>query len=130
MGALAALVAVGVALAAASAASASPRYAFGRAGGNIAPFTVTIAPTGRVAVTGPARVGRTTLTAAQLSALATIVARLAGLPARTLCTGSLPDFASQFVTAGGRTVSVRGSCSPRFTRTWNALASAVRLSTR
>ena len=129
MRALAAFAALVVALAATSAASASPRYAFGRAGGSIVPFTVTIGPTGRIAVSGPARVRRTTLTAAQLSALAAVVARLAGLPTRTFCPGSLPDFASQFVTAGGRTVSVRGSCSPPLTRAWNALATAVRLST-
>jgi hypothetical protein len=129
MRALAATAALLVALAAASAASAAPRYAFGRSGGNIAPFTVTIGRTGRVAVTGPATVGRTRLSAAQLAALAAAVARarLAGLPAQTLCPGSLPDFASQFVTAGGRTVAVRGSCSPRLTRLWNAFAAAVKL---
>jgi hypothetical protein len=125
-----ALTAVAVALGVASAAAAaSPRYAFGRAGGNIVPFTVTIWPTGVVAVTGPARVGRTKLTRAQLAALAATVAqaRLTRLPVMRFCTGSLPDFALHFVTAGGRTVFVRGSCSPRLSHVWNALAGAVRL---
>jgi hypothetical protein len=124
-----AVAALAVALAAAPAASASPRYAFGRAGGNIAPFAVTIGPTGTVAVSGPATVGRARLTATQLAALAAAVARarIATLPARTICPGSLPDFASQFVTVGGRTVAARGSCSPRLTRLWNAFAAAVKL---
>jgi hypothetical protein len=123
------LVATALALAAVPAALASPRYAFGRAGGNIEPFTVTISAAGTVGVSGPVKVGRTTVTPAELAALARTVAqaRLSTLPARTFCTGSLPDFASSFVTSGGRTVYVRGGCSPRLTRVWNALAAAVRL---
>jgi hypothetical protein len=111
------------------AAAASPRYSFGRAGGNILPFTVTIAPGGAVTVSGPAKVGRTHLTAGQLAALTAVVAKahLASLPARTVCAGTLPDFASTFVSIGGRTVYVRGSCSPSFTRAWNALAKATQL---
>jgi hypothetical protein len=124
-----ALAAALAALVAAPAAFASPRYAFGREGGNIRPFTVRIAPSGRVSVSGSARVGRASLTRAQLASLDAVVAhaRLATLPAGTLCPGTLPDFASEFVTAGGRTVAVRGSCSPRFSRAWNALATATRL---
>jgi hypothetical protein len=125
-----AAVAVALAVASASAAvAASPRYAFGRAGGNIVPFTVTIWPTGAVAVTGPARVGRRSLSRAQLAALAATVARgrLTRLPVMRFCSGSHPDFALHFVTAGGRTVFVRGSCSPRLSHVWNVLAAAVRL---
>jgi hypothetical protein len=123
------LLAVATALVLAGAATASPRYAFGRAGGNIVPFTVTIGPTGAISASGPVKVGRKSLTRPQLAALAATIARarLTGLPVMRFCTGALPDFALKFVTAGGRTIFVRGSCSPRLTTVWNALASAVRL---
>ena len=124
-----AFAALAAAVLAAPAAAAAPSYSFGRSGGNIAPFTVTIAPSGKVSVSGPAKVGRTSLTPAQLAGLRAAIsaAKLSSLPARTICAGTLPDFASEFVTAGGRTVSVRGSCSPPFRRAWFALVSATRL---
>jgi len=105
-------------------------YSFGREGGNIVPFTVTIAPGGAVHVLGPVKVGRTALTAARLAALAQVVAetRFATLPPETACPGTLPDIAATWIRAGSRTVRVHGSCSGRFTRVWNALAAAVRLS--
>ena len=113
----------------APAASASTGYAFGRTDGNIAPFTVSISPAGAVTVSGPARVGRSSLTAAQLATLRTAIedARLGALPVRTVCVGTLPDFASSFIRTGTRTVAVRGSCSAAFTRAWKALAGATRL---
>jgi hypothetical protein len=124
-----AFVAFAAAVLASPAAAASPRYSFGRSGGNIAPFTVTIAPSGKVTVSGPAKVGRTSLTPAQLAGLRAAIsaAKLSTLPSRTICAGTLPDFASQFVTAGGHTVFVRGSCAPSFRRAWFALVSATRL---
>jgi hypothetical protein len=111
------------------AAAASPGYAFGHAGGNIRPFTVTVSPQGAVRATGPVTVGRTTLTAAQESSLRKTVAagRLSGLPATTRCTTTLPDIATAWIRVGARTVRVHGACSARFTRVWNALAAAVRL---
>jgi hypothetical protein len=113
----------------APAAAASTGYAFGREGGNIRPFTVTVTPSGAVRVTGPVTVGRTKLTAAQLASVATATAsaRFSSLPLTTRCPGTLPDFASTFVTAGGRTVTVHGGCVPRFVQVWNALVAAVKL---
>jgi hypothetical protein len=119
------------ALAVAAAAAASPGgYAFGREGGNILPFTVTVAPDGAVTASGPAKVGRARLTPAQLAKIAGArqTARFATLPSSTLCPGTLPDIAGTWIRAGGRTVHVHGTCSQRFTRVWNALAAAVRLS--
>jgi hypothetical protein len=118
-----------LALASPAAALGGP-YAFGRESGNIVPFTVTIAQNGVVHVTGPVRVGRTRLTASQLATVAAVVAkeRLATLPATTACPGTLPDIASTWVRAGSHRVQVHGSCSTRFTRVWNALTAAVRLS--
>jgi hypothetical protein len=105
-------------------------FAFGRAGGNIVPFTVTIAAGGRVHASGPVRVGRRMLTHAQLTALANVVAqaRFTTLPAVTNCPGTLPDVAATFVRVGVRTVRVHGDCVPRYTRVWNALTAAVKLS--
>ncbi len=112
------------------AAASAARYSFGRQGGNIAPYTVSIAADGGVFATGPVKVGRTTLTAAQLATLAKTVAAasFSTLPATTFCLGTLPDFASSWISVGSRKVSVRGSCSPRFSRVWTALAGAARLS--
>jgi hypothetical protein len=116
-------------LVASSASAAPPAYVFGRTGGSIAPITVTIAPNGKVSVAGPAKVGRTRLTAAQLATIRAAVAeaRFSTLPAHTFCTGTLPDFASGFVTAGGRTVAVRGTCSRRFGHVWGLLVTLTRL---
>jgi hypothetical protein len=112
------------------AAAASPQYSFGREGGNILPFTVTISQSGAVHVTGPVRAGRASLTAAQSATLGAAIAaaHLSTLPATTLCPGTLPDIAATWIAVGRREVRVHGSCSPRFTRAWTALASAVRLS--
>ena len=113
------------------AAASAARYSFGRQGGNIAPYTVSIAASGAVYSTGPVKVGRTTLTPAQLGAIAKTVssADFGTLAATTLCLGTLPDFAATWISVGRRKVSVRGSCSPRFDRVWAALSGAVRLST-
>jgi hypothetical protein len=126
---LALLAALAVAIAAPAASAA--RYSFGRQGGNIEPYTVTISPTGAVTTSGPVKVGRTKLSARQLKSLASTVAGagFSTLPATTFCLGTLPDFASDWVAVGSQRVSVRGSCSPRFTRVWSAVTAAVRLAT-
>jgi hypothetical protein len=116
----------------APAASASQQtgLAFGRLGGNIRPYTVTIAADGRVSVSGPVQVGRTKLTQAQVGGLVKLAAdvRFATLPKTTNCTSALPDVASTFVRVGARTVRVHGNCIPRYARLWKALGSAVKLS--
>jgi hypothetical protein len=119
-----------VVLAPAAAASQQIGFAFGRTGGNIRPFTVTIAADGRVSVSGAARAGRTKLTRAQLTALDKIAAyaHFATLPMTTNCAGTLPDIASTFVRVGARIVRMHGDCVPRYARLWRALGSAVKLS--
>ena len=110
--------------------AAGPAYAFGREGGNIRPFTVTIAHDGQVLVSGAVTVGGTHITAAELTTLTATAARarFSTLPTTTVCPGTLPDVAATWIRAGSRTVRVHGSCSARFTRVWNALAAAVHLS--
>lgn len=119
------------ALALAPAASAGGgAIAFGRTGGNIVPFRVTISASGVVTASGPVHVARTHLSPAALAALRRAVAKagVAALPMRTDCPGTLPDVASLYATLGGRTVTVHGGCSPRFARAWRALVAAVGLS--
>ena len=108
-----------------------PTFAsFGREGGNIIPFTVTITQSGEVRSSGPVEVGRTKLTAAQLAGLVQteVQAGFSALPATTACPGTLPDIATTWIKAGSRLVRVHGSCSKRFLRVWNALAATVLLS--
>lgn len=130
---LAAIVLAAASLAAVPAAGAVPHaaaFVFGRSGGNIIPFTVTIAGSGSVHVQGPVKAGRTSLNAAQLKSLQRLAAslRFVTLPAQTNCPGTLPDIATTFVQVGGRTVRVHGTCVPRYAKLWAAVGAAVKLS--
>ena len=97
---------------------------FGRRGGNIAPYRVTIARTGAVTATGAVR--RAGLVpSVSTDAVGGLVALaraegFAAMPGQTYCRGSNPDFSSSFVTVttttGSRTVAVRGSCRAGFTQ--------------
>jgi hypothetical protein len=126
-----ALLAAVLLLALVPAAGASPQhsFAFGRLGGNIRPYTVSIASDGRVYVSGPVTAGRPKLTAAQLASLDRVAAdaRFAALPAMTNCAGTLPDIASTFIRFGAKTVRVHGDCVPRYARLFTALSRAVKL---
>jgi hypothetical protein len=104
-------------------------FAFGRLGGNIRPYRVTIANSGVVHTSGPVIVRRMMLTAAQLVSLNRVATEtdFEMLPTATNCSSTLPDFASTYVRVGPRTVRVHGSCVPRYARMWKALIAAVRL---
>jgi hypothetical protein len=119
------------ALAAASpvGAGAQRGFAFGRLGGNIIPFTVSIANDGSVKASGPVKVGRRHLTLLQIGNLNRIAATNAfgSLAKVTNCPGSLPDIASTFVRIGPRTVRVHGSCLRGYQRIYAALERAVKL---
>jgi hypothetical protein len=127
-----ALLAAVLLLALVPAAGASPQrgFAFGRLGGNIRPYTVSIASSGKVSVSGAATVGRARLTATQLAALDRAVtdARFDSFPAMTNCPGTLPDVATTFIRFGVKTVRVHGSCVTRYTKLFAALSHAVKLS--
>jgi hypothetical protein len=104
---------------------AAPIFAYGRVSGNIRAERVTIARSGLVSVNSIA-------TARQVSArkLASLHAlarreRFAAMPARTICSSSLPDFATRYITYRTRTVRVRGSCSKRFNALYTALTRAT-----
>jgi hypothetical protein len=117
--------------------SGPARFELGRIGGNIAPFTVEIRANGTLRSSGAVRLAhpRTRLPNARLVALLR-EAQGAGfwsLPRRTLCRGSLPDFASLYVTVHTgtrmRRVAVRGDCNARFSRVYRSLSRAATVTT-
>jgi hypothetical protein len=127
---VAAVLLAGVAAEPAGSAVKLSGFAFGRIGGNIRPFAVSIASTGVVRTSGPVTVGRKKLTPAQLVSLnrLAIATSFGKLPKATNFPGTLPDVASTYVRVRARTVRVHGSCVPRYARMWRALTAAVRIS--
>jgi hypothetical protein len=111
-------------------ALAQTGFAFGRTGGNIMPFTISIATSGRVTATGAAPAHATMVSKLRLATLnrAVLDDRFESMPAVTNCPGTLPDIASQVIRVGGRTVRVHGGCVARFNRLWTAMNHAVRTS--
>lgn len=117
----------------AAAPAGQPLFQFGRAGGNIAPFTVTIRSDGRVEHSGDVRLAHPGIRLSRTKVrtlLATAGAQgFWSLPRATMCPRTLPDFSSLYVTihtaARTRRVSVRGGCKPRFARIYRALAAAA-----
>ncbi|MES1246432.1 MAG: hypothetical protein ABUS54_02010 [Actinomycetota bacterium] len=126
------LTVIGAALVLVPAASASSKpktgFEFGRTGGSIAPFTLTVATTGAVHATGAAPDHRTRLSKEQLALLNRVafVVDFEHLAPVTACATTLPDVAAQFIRVGNRTVRVHGGCVARFNRLWNALSAATR----
>ena len=116
-----------------SASSGSPAtsFALGRLGGNIAPYTVTIAAGGSIHTSGAVQPHNHKLAAADIAGVTRVVVaqRFFSLPRSTLCPRTLPDFASRFVTVHlhglSRRVVVHGECSARFNAVYAALAKAV-----
>lgn len=105
--------------------AAAPVFAYGRISGNIRAERVTIARSGTVGVNGVPtgkRVGAKKLAALQALARRE---RFTSLPVRRICSASLPDFSTRYVTYGGHTVRVRGSCSKRFETLYAALTRAT-----
>jgi hypothetical protein len=119
-----------LALVPAAGASSSHSFAFGRLGGNIRPYTVSIAPDGRVRTSGPGTTGRSKLSAVQLASLdrAATEARFGSLPAMTNCPGTLPDIATTFIRVGAKTVRVHGNCVAGYAKLFTAFSHAVKLS--
>jgi hypothetical protein len=105
--------------------AATTGIAFGRMGGNIRPFTVSIAADGTVRATGP--VDTKPVSKPQLARLERLAAsvRFTKLAAATNCTGTNPDVAATFIRVGRRTVRVHGSCLAGYQRLWNALNRAA-----
>jgi hypothetical protein len=109
-------------------ALAQTGFAFGRTGGNIMPYTISIATSGRVTATGPAPAHTKLVSKLRLANLnrAVFDAQFEALPTFTNCQATLPDIAAQLIRVGGRTVRVHGACVARFNRLWTAMNRAVR----
>jgi hypothetical protein len=118
---------VAILLAAAVLLPGTHGFEFGRSGGNIRPFTVTISATGVVRTAGAAPKHIAVVSKHQLTVLTGIAlaVRFSTIPAVTACPNTLPDVAAQLIRVEGRTVLVHGSCLKRFNRLWTALNRAV-----
>jgi hypothetical protein len=111
--------------------AAAPTFAFGRTGGNIVPFTVTIGGNGHVGSTGPVHVTATQASTPLRNGLAKL-ARAEGfftLPTSIQCGRINPDVAGRFltVTAFGksRTVTERGACNAAFEELYAVLSAST-----
>ncbi|MDX6481043.1 MAG: hypothetical protein QOG85_1553 [Gaiellaceae bacterium] len=92
----------------------------------IMPYTVTIAPDGTVTATGnPPVAAPASITSAQAEDLSQQVRDQLGKLTGIQCGGTLPDAAANFITALGKTVTVRGDCEPRFNKLFAALTNAL-----
>ena len=102
---------------------------FGRLGGLIVPYAITIAPDGKVTAAGnPPVKPPTSLTSAQVEKLSGLVRNGMGKLTKNLqCPHTFPDEASEFITAMGKTVVIRGTCSADFTKLWDALTNELGL---
>ena len=101
------------------------KITFGREGGLIAPYSITIAPGGAVTTTGSPPATPASLTSAQDLLVSNQVRDGIGKLKSESCPGDFPDEASFFITALGKTVTVRGNCEQGFTDLFNALTTAV-----
>ena len=108
-----------------------PSFAFGRAGGNIIPFRVTIGKDGHVSSSGPIQATAVTTSMALRNGLAKL-ARAEGfftMATRLSCGATNPDVASRFITISAlgktRTVFVRGTCYPAFEELYAVLAASA-----
>ena len=123
------LVVSAVAAVAACGASAGGRtpIVFGITGGNAIPYRVTIQPGGNVRVSSGWKVRRQ-IRPARMRQLRREIqhAHLAS----SICTNSLPDFATRFVRLGDRRYAVRGECEVPFNRVFGDLTKAVALRAR
>jgi hypothetical protein len=105
-----------------TAATGQTPIVFGITGGNIAPYRVSIQPTGSVRDSSQ-RSPRRQIPVARVRGLRTEIQQ-AHLANRH-CAGVLPDIASRYIRVGGRTATVHGTCEPGFERVWNDLVRAV-----
>src|ERR1051326_4132163 len=112
-------------------------FAFGRTGGNILPFSVTIARNGHVTSHGAVKQANPNLTVSAdvlrgLLRLAQAEGFFA-MPQLIPCSRGLPDIASLFVTvkrsSGTKTVTVHGFCKARFNEVYDVLSAVAGVQT-
>lgn len=105
---------------------AAAALSFGRTGGNIIPFHVSIARTGAVTTTGPVHSTKRVSIAA-IGGILTLARaeKFSLLPRRIACKGISPDVASAYITINRITVTSRGSCNRRFAELYAVLEAAA-----
>jgi hypothetical protein len=110
-----------------SESNAPVKITFGLSGGTMAPFSATIATNGAVTTTGflPGGSVAKTISKAQEGSLSKDVRDGIGGLKDEDCANTFPDESGRFITALGKTVTVRGDCETGFTKLWNELSSAV-----
>jgi len=103
-------------------------FAFGRTGGDIVPFRISISAEGVVHGTGAAPRHDRRLTKLELATINRVAYEtdFLDLRARTNCAPALPDEATEFIRVASHTVRVHGRCVPRFNRLWAALMHSIR----
>jgi hypothetical protein len=128
----------GSALMACSAGASRPApviLAFGRTGGNAAPWAVSIANDGSLTTSGPVALvhPKPGVAPAELRHIAAFLTaeRFSTLPREIRCPDTLPDIAARYVTVStgsrSRTVTERGICNTRFEKIYATIAAAVGL---
>jgi len=101
---------------------------FGSSGGTMVPYAVTYSASGAVLATGRSGIDLSPLSSAQDQRLSSLVQNGLDKLKSESCPGTFPDESALFITALGKTITVRGSCEPGFTKLWNALAKSRGLS--
>jgi hypothetical protein len=101
---------------------AAAAISFGRTGGNIIPYHVSISGTGAVTTRGPVQSTKHVSIVA-VRGLFTLAGaeRFSSLPRRISCKGTSPDIASTFITINGTTVTSHGLCNRRFAELYAVL---------
>jgi hypothetical protein len=125
------LLVLAVALSACGGGSAGSRDAvkitLGRSGGTMVPYSITIAPGGNVSTTGnPPATPKSLSSAKDAEVSGHVRSSLPNLQSEQ-CSGTFADESEMFITALGKTVTVRGGCEPGFTLLWGELTSALGL---
>jgi hypothetical protein len=108
-------------------------FSFGRTGGNIAPFTVTIARDGHLTARGPVQLAKpdAVVPAPALAGLLKLAnaERFFTLPNTVRCKQTPPDFAASFLTitqaSGTKKVTVHGDCRPAFTQLYSVVSAVA-----
>jgi len=86
------------------------------------PWSVTIAPDGSLTTQGSPPAKPKSLTSAKDAELSRLVRSDFAKLKSEQCAGTFPDESGMFITALGKTVSVRGDCENGFNNVWNELA--------
>ncbi len=98
------------------------KITFGTSGGTMVPSSITISPSGAITRTGGSQVGPQAISGSEAATLSDLVRKDFPKLKSENCPGTFPDESAQFITALGKTITVRGTCEPAFTNLWTSLS--------